>query len=264
MKICGDLVFYLHLIRGGLIAYSPHAVNYLRVRPDNALQDTCSIDSYYQEHEQVAKVLPTLYQLEAGVVERQRDILRSLWRTYRQDYSEGSFKKCYDYDEIRKTALERKPNLIMASFALTAGGGETFPIKLANILKTAGYGITFLNCHKAPTEIEIRNMLLPAIPLLELDTLSKLGAVVDDMGIELVHSHHSWVDVCVSYYLEDHPDVQLIVTTHGIYEMTPPPVLAQLFPLLRKRVNKFVYLTDKNLPVFKSHQFNTDCFVKNR
>jgi glycosyltransferase involved in cell wall biosynthesis len=250
MKICGDWIFYLHLIRGGLVAYSPHVTNYFRLHQHDASQDALSASCFYEEHEEVAKALITLYQVETQVVVSQRRRLSPLLDTLGTDCSEDLFKK------------QRKPNLLMASFALTAGGGETFPIKLANILKTAGYGITFLNCHKAPTEIGIRQLLLPTIPLLELDTLSKLGAVVDNMGIELVHSHHSWVDVCASYFLEDHPKVQLVVTSHGIYEMTPPPVLAQIFPLLRKRVNKFVYLTDKNLPVFKSHQFDTNRFVK--
>ncbi|PTR16270.1 glycosyltransferase involved in cell wall biosynthesis [Nitrosospira sp. Nsp2] len=262
MKIFGDWIFYLHLIRGGLVAFSPQVTNYSRLHQHNASQGASSTRCLYEEQEQVAKALITLYKLETQVVIRQTRTLKSSWRTFHMDCSEDSFIRRYDDEWIQKAVLERKPNLLMASFALTAGGGETFPIQLANLLKIAGYGITFLNCHKAPTEVGVRRMLLPTIPLLELDTLSKLATVIDDMGIELVHSHHSWVDVCVSYFLEDHSDVQLVVTSHGIYEMTPPAVLAQIFPLLRKRVNKFVYLTDKNLPVFKSHQFDTDCFVK--
>ncbi|SFH54314.1 Glycosyltransferase involved in cell wall bisynthesis [Nitrosospira sp. Nsp14] len=262
MTICRDWMLYLHLIRGGLVAYSPHATNYIPLYQNDVEENACRTDFYYQEHEQVAKALTSLYRLEVDVVIRQRRILKSLWLASRMDCSEESFKKCYDYERIQKNAAEHKPNILMASFALTAGGGETFPIKLANILKAAGYGITFLNCHKAPTEAGIRQMLHPSIPLLELDTLSKLGSAVDDMGIELVHSHHSWVDVCVSYFLENSPHIHLVVTTHGIYEMTPPAVLAQIFPLLKKRVNKFVYLTDKNLPVFMSHQFDLGSFVK--
>lgn len=262
MKICRDWMFFLHLIRGGLVGYSPHATNYFRLRQYSAFSNECRTDSFYQEHEQIAKAIITMYQVETRVILQQVNILESLWRSFRTDYSGDSFKKCYDLEQVQKKASERKPNVVIASFALIAGGGETFPIKLANILKTAGYGITFLNCHKVQSKAGVRQMLRPDIPLLELDTLSKLGAVVDDMGIELVHSHHSWVDVCVSYFLEDHPRVQLVVTTHGIYEMTPTAVLAQIFPLLRKRVNKFVYLTDKNLPVFTSHQFDVDRFVK--
>lgn len=262
MKICRDWMLYLHLIRGGLVAYSPHAANYIPLNQNDVEKNACRSNFYYQEHEQVAKVLASLYRLETDVVVRQRRILKSLWVASRMDYSEESFKKCYDYEQIQKIAVDRKPNILMVSFALTAGGGETFPIKLANILKAAGYGITFLNCHKAPTEAGIRQLLHPSIPLLELDTLSKLPTAVNDMGIEIVHSHHSWVDVCVSYFLENSPHIYLVVTTHGIYEMTPPAVLAQIFPLLKKRVNKLVYLTDKNLPVFMSHQFDLDRFVK--
>src|SRR5688500_2698405 len=130
------------------------------------------------------------------------------------------------------------------------------------MLKLAGYGITFLNCHKAPTQVGVRRMLRPDIPLLELDTLEKLQDVVRDMGIDLVHSHHIWTDVCICNFLEHNQNCGLIVTTHGIYEMTNPVELAQVFPLLRKRVNRFVYIAEKNLPIFRSNSFDMEKFVK--
>ncbi|PTR09612.1 glycosyltransferase involved in cell wall biosynthesis [Nitrosospira sp. Nsp5] len=262
MRICGDWVFYLHLIRGGLVAYTPNATNYYRLHQNNTSRNTYSKDIYYQEHEQVAKQVLTLYRVENGVFERQRHILELHWRSFRTDYSEDSLKKCYDYERIRHYSAQRKPNLLMASFALIAGGGETFPIKLANILKAAGYGITFLNCHEAATEIGVRRMLREDIPLLELDTLEKLSAVVDDMGIELVHSHHGWVDVSVCNFLEQNSNSQLIVTLHGMYETIPPIELPHILPLLKKRVDKFVYTADKNLTVFDTNHFDINRFVR--
>lgn len=262
MKICGDWIFFLHLIRGGLVAYSPNASNYYRRSQSDIAKNIYSTDIYYQEHEQVAMALVDSYRIEKEVLKHQQYMLESKWRLFRTDYSESSFKKCYDYEKIQEHSLKRKPNLLMASFALTAGGGETFPIKLSNMLKSAGYCITFLNCHKAPTEKGVRRMLRGDIPLLELDTLEKLSSVASDMAIELVHSHHIWVDVCVCYFLEDDPNSQVVVTTHGIYEMTRSTELAQIFPLLKKRVNKFVYLADKNLPVFISNSFEMERFVR--
>jgi glycosyltransferase involved in cell wall biosynthesis len=262
MKICADWIFYLHLIRGGLVAYSPNATNYYRLHQSNTSRSTYSKDVYYQEHEQVAKEVTTLYRVESGVFERQQQSLQSQWRSYRTDYSESLFRKCYDYKRISHLSMQRKPNLLMVSFALIAGGGETFPIKLANMLKAAGYGITLLNCNQASTEYGVRQMLREDIPLLELDTLEKLSAVVDDMGIELVHTHNGWVDVNVCNLLEHNPNSQLIVTTHGMYETIPPAELTQILPLLEKKVGKFVYIADKNLVPFVSNSFDMDRFVK--
>ncbi|MEO8786757.1 MAG: glycosyltransferase [Chitinophagaceae bacterium] len=262
MRICGDWVFYLHLIRGGLVAYTLEATNYYRIHQANTSVSTYSQDVYYQEHEQVAAEVITLYRVEDKVFEHQRHLLESHWHSHRTDYSEDSFKKCYDYERIHHLSMQRKPNLLMASFALIAGGGETFPIKLANMLKAAGYGVTFFNCDKAPTEYGIRRMLREDIPLLELDTMEKLSAVVDDMGVELVHSHHGWVDTNVCNLLGQNPNSQLIVTTHGMYETIPPAELTQILPLLEKRIGKFVYIADKNLVPFLSNSFDMSRFVK--
>ena len=82
------------------------------------------------------------------------------------------------------------------------------------------------------------------------------------MGIELVHSHHGWVDVNVCNFLEHNRNADLIVTTHGMYETIPPAELAQILPLLEKRVGKFVYVADKNLVPFTSNSFDMTRFVK--
>ncbi len=65
MTICRDWMLYLHLIRGGLVAYSPHATNYIPLHQNDVEENACRTDFYYQEHEQVTKALTSLYRLEA-------------------------------------------------------------------------------------------------------------------------------------------------------------------------------------------------------
>lgn len=262
MKICGDWVFYLHIIRGGLVAYSPNATNFYRIHNQNTSVNTYKQDIYYREHEKVAEELVKLYRLQEGILEKQQRVLELHWRLHRADYSESYFKKCYDYQRIKHLSKNRKPNLLMVTYALTAGGGETFPIRLANLLKSAGYAVTLLNCHCEPTEPGVRKMLRRDIPLLELDRLDKLNAVVNDMGIEIVHSHHAWVDVTICTLLEENPNCKVVVTTHGMYEMMPRAELARVLPLLYKRVNKFVYIADKNLDAFDFNIISKSRFTK--
>mgnify|MGYP000423631921 FL=1 len=57
MRTCGDWVFYLHLIRGGVLAYSPAACNYYRIHDENTSVKSHDDDVFYVEHEIVAKTV---------------------------------------------------------------------------------------------------------------------------------------------------------------------------------------------------------------
>ena len=61
MKTCGDWMFYLNILRGGLLAYSPSARNYYRLHQTNTSVGSYSTDRYYREHEAVAKEAARLY-----------------------------------------------------------------------------------------------------------------------------------------------------------------------------------------------------------
>jgi glycosyltransferase involved in cell wall biosynthesis len=262
MRICGDWIFYLHVIRGGLVAYSSQATNYFRIHQNNTSVSTYNKDIYYIEHEIVAKQLLSLYRIQENVFRRQKKMLESHWQRCRIGYSEKEFKACYDYERFKHCGSTRKPNILMVTYALSAGGGETFPINLANLLKDAGYGVNVLNCHQEPTEPGIRKMLRPAIPLIELDNIAKLPALVNDMGIELVHSHHAWVDLTCCSLLEDSPNNRSIITMHGMYEMIDPADFSVMIPLLNTRVRKFVYTAKKNLTPFSPNLFNLENFIR--
>ncbi len=262
MRICGDWIFYLHVIRGGLVAYAPGATNFYRMHQNNTSVNTYQQDIYYREHEAVAKELVRLYRLQSGILERQRHALEIHWRLHRPEYSENDFMKCYSPERIKNSPERRKPNLLMVAYALTSGGGETFPVRLCNLLKSGGNSVTLLNCHREPTQQGVLRMLGRDIPLLELDRWDKLSAVVEDMGIEIVHSHHAWVDVTICSLLENSPHCKVIVTTHGMYEMMSRAEIHRLTPLLNRRVDKFVYLSDKNLDGFDFKVIDKNRFIK--
>lgn len=250
LRMCGDWVFYLSIIRGGLVAYNPNATNYYRQHPQNTSVNTQREDLYYQEHQVVALYLAKLYRLDRADLERQERVLYQHWCTNRGESKSGEFRKLYDLDKIWHEEEGRRPNIVMGVYALAAGGGETFPIMLANLLQYRGYAVTLLNCRSETTEPGVRRMLLGCIPLLELDRLELAGAVFTDMGIELVHSHHAWVDVTLATLLLPNRDIRQIVTMHGMYEMMTPSQLKALLPLLRSRIDRFVYTAGKNLSQF--------------
>ena len=250
LRMCGDWVCYLSIIRGGLVAYSPDATNYYRQHSLNTSVNAQKEDLYYLEHEVVALYLAKLYQLDRADFKKQERQLYQHWCTNRGASQLGAFRRLYDLDKVWQRTIDRRPNIVMAVYALAAGGGETFPIMLANLLWDRGYAITLLNCKEQTTEPGVRRMLLSGIPLLELDRIELAGAVFTDMGVELVHSHHAWVDVSLATLLLNHQDIRQIATMHGMYEMMQPAQLQVLLPLLNRRIDRFVYTAEKNIGLF--------------
>jgi len=254
MIMCGDWVFYLSIMRGGLVAYSPFATNCYRQHSLNTSVNTQREDSYYREHEVVAQYLTKLFRLDRADLEKQEKVLYLHWCSNRGESRLDEFKKLYNLDKVWQRTAIRKPNIVMAVYALAAGGGETFPVMLANLLQLRGYAVTLFNCKEQITELGVRNMLSSSIPLIELERLDLANLVFSDMGIELVHSHHAWVDVSLAMLLLNNQEIRQIVTMHGMYEMMTPEQMQGLMPLLNRRIDRFVYTAEKNLlpfsPVF--------------
>jgi glycosyltransferase involved in cell wall biosynthesis len=250
LRLCGDWVFYLTLVRGGLVAYNPKAINYYRQHAANTSVNAQKEDIYYREHEIVAKRVAAMYAVGSEGFKRQEQVLYTHWCSQRGDGRLSEFQQLYDLERILPCAAGRLPNVLMAVYALAAGGGETFPIMLANELAQKGYAVTVLNCHQQATESGVRAMLSPQVALLELEQMDRIASACSDMGISLVHSHHAWVDMSLAMLLIGKSDISHVISTHGMYEMMTPEQVAGFMPLLRKRVAAFVYTAEKNLGGF--------------
>ncbi len=247
LRLCGDWVFYLSLIRGGLVAYSPDATNFYRQHPQNTSVNAQRENVYYREHEIVGRYLARMYRIERADLERQERHLYTHWCSKRGGDNREAFAALYDIGRIWPAAAGRLPNVVMAVHALSAGGGETFPIMLANLLERRGYAVTLFNCAEQPSEPGVRRMLSATIPLLELERLERVGEAFADMGVELVHSHHAWVDVSLATCLLANRDIGHVVSTHGMYEMMTAEQMQGLMPVLKHGIDAFVYTAQKNL-----------------
>lgn len=248
MRICGDWVFYLNIIRGGLVAYTPECTNYYRIHNSNTSVATYAKDIFYKEHEMVASTLCKLYKIDEKLLQRQRDSLKNHWDGYMDGRED--FLSLYDIDRVKGIMSNRKPNIMMVTFALAAGGGETLPIKIANMLSEFGYGVTMVSLQQDDENPEIRSMLRPHIPLIKIEHIERLEAIAVGLGIEVIHSHHAWVDLTLVSLLQNSDKIGMVISTHGMYEMMGDEEFRENFELLRGRVDKIVYTADKNLVPF--------------
>lgn len=250
LRACGDWLFYLHLIRGGLVGYTPKVTNFYRQHEGNTSVSFQAQREYYQEHALVGQRMVQLYRLEDTDLRSLRAQLLRQWWLHHPAATEHEFDAQFALAPIMVHGEQRRPNVLMALFAFAAGGGETFPIQLANLLHARGYAVTLLDCQLAATEPDIQAQVHPSISILRLDKPYLVGRALRDMGIELVHSHHASVDMMMHNLLSMYPEIVRIISLHGMYELMPP---AQLRTTLRRfdgKVDTFVYTAEKNLPAF--------------
>jgi len=256
MKICGDWIFYLHVLKGGKVAYSVDTANFFRFHESNSSARTYATPVYYREHEAVACEVARHYKVSPETLDANRAAVKRFFDTHGGELAASglAFDDVYDYPRILDVRGQRLPNVLMAGFALSTGGGEVFPIWLANHLKKRGFPVTFFNFMGDAVNPAIRKMLRPDIPLVERNEwCPDVPDLLEEFGIDVVHSHHGSVDV---YFAEHCPTTRPsaykhVVTMHGMYETMPQDIFVHSCDRLRDRVTDWVYIADKNLQPFK-------------
>ncbi|RME57701.1 glycosyltransferase, partial [Candidatus Parcubacteria bacterium] len=262
MRVCGDWLLYAEVIKGGVLAYTPKTTNYYRIHENNTSVNAYSKDSYYQEHERVASFVSENYRLNSQPFVKQQKNLEEHWLRTRSKDDVAQLSECWSLERILAAGRKRRPNILMAGYAFSAGGGETFPIQLANRLKDAGYAITFLDCGQEPREEGVRDMLRSDIPV--VTNFYALEQIVRDFDIDIIHSHHAWVDNTILDLLPENAPCKTVISLHGMYEMMDDHALRRLLPRLLARTGKFVFTADKNLEAFHRMGIdtNTPQFIK--
>ena len=261
MNTCGDWLFYVHLVQGGLVAYSPKATNYYRIHENNTSIVSYSSDKFYKEHEMVAVNINKLYKVSQNVFIEMRNNIKQHWKLTRDDFSEEAFLKCFDIEIVYGAKKYRKPNVLMCGYAFSAGGGEVFPIELANIIRKAGFAVTYISFEQELMNKGVRNKLDQHIPV--VTNYYQLNKIVEIFGIDIIHSHHAWVDNIILDLLDSKLNCKKIITMHGMYESMDYKSFKKLLPRLIQGIDLFVYTADKNLePFMKADVLTKVNFVK--
>jgi len=273
MKICGDWVFYLHVIRGGKLAFSRKTNNYYRYHTQNASTVRNQREFYYyKEHETVAKTIARLYAVEPEILERLRCLIAEHWRHIFKDEPkpDWTFNDAFNMDAVLNERHRRLANVMVASHDFCTGGGEMVAIRLATAFYLEGYAVTFFDFNAHSPEPQFRRNLPPEIPVIQRNQgFRDFGGVVAAFGVEVINTHHAgcdraFADMCRSIRLSDNPlsAPRLVVTMHGMYESNPN-LLKDYGNTLRDYVDHWVYVADKNVAPFQARGwFSREHFTK--
>ncbi len=248
MKVCGDWIFYLNLIRAGKISYSVDTKSYYRQHENNLSVGLHQKNRYYEEHQMVREFLAENYRLTSEQLSYIKSSLESFWKKNRSDFDQEKFDTIFDDSKMATLSRNRVPNIAMCSFSFSTGGGEKVPIDLANALYEKGVAVTFIDCGGTLRNDIIREKLTKGIPLISLEwNFDKISKIITSFGIEVLHSHHANVDYALAHSKPE--GVHQVVTLHGMYETLKAKRLQIQLPFLAKKIDKWYYIADKNLPV---------------
>ncbi len=158
-------------------------------------------------------------------------------------------RKDEDKDNAEKT--QKMPRIAIAVYALVIGGGEIFPIHLANALHRRGYDVVLIDCGMMEADPKVKGLLEEGLPLLQLNHYRELPKALEDGRIEVVHTHHAVIDLAVSRAIETGKvTARQVITLHGMYEALDKPRQHMLIERIYPSVSCFAYIADKNLEPF--------------
>ena len=246
LKLCGDWAFYLDALKGGCVYFTPTATNFYRVHKDSTSLAIQREPRYFFEHERIAEFVAKNYSVPAEVHEAHFQKL---------DEHARSHELTNTFSREKISAVERRPNILMGVFAMSIGGGETFPLILANELSRRGFPVTVVDFQMSDELADVRTKLDATIPLVKLNATGGLAEVVEQFKIDVIHTHHGAVDAAASYVVEQNPRLRHVVTLHGMYDAADPAYLRKILERVKKSVAAFAYIADKNLTPFKQNNF---------
>lgn len=255
-RLCGDWIFYLNLIVGGKVAYNNGSINYYRIHAKSTSLSVQKQLCYYKEHEKVACEIVRLYKVNWSAIQKNHYVLET---KFKRDFGNRyQFKDFYDLNNVIKCFAERKPNILMCCYALISGGGETFPISLANGLKKRGFPVTLFDFAAAERNLTIKQRILKNIPIVKNQGL--INNLIEEFGIDVVHTHHAFVDSTFADVKSNFNNFKHIITMHGMYELMDN--FEQNCAPQLSSVNHWVYIAEKNIQPFIQRGINIDKFSK--
>ena len=249
-SILGDWLLYLRLARGGQIEYEPGAVSYFRQHEGNTSVRGAMTPAYYQEHQRLIDSVRARWGTPDPVARRFHEAVAAQFRYVSRFGAAPDLLAAMNLDQTLAVRRDT-PHILMTMLGFRLGGGELFPIHLANELVRRGVLVSVLVLEESDADDAVRTQLTPGIPVYTATQARRVGPVafLEQIGASLIHAHHIGSEFL---FLDGNPDplpCPYVVTTHGSYEITPlTPAMLRDF---RAGVTLWAFLTPRNLVPLK-------------
>ncbi len=255
-SILGDWYLYLELARGGKLAYDNAATTYFRQHGNNTSSPANRKALYYEEHERVALAIRNRWSVSD-------DITWQLYSQLKTQFENGgglpnaqSLVDVFSVDGLLRSVPDRL-HVLIGFLGFHVGGGEFFPIHLANELRSRGILVSMLYVDDSHVQPEMWDLLDSRIPVYHGDDVRKVGPVefLRNACIDIVHSHHIGIEGLFFLENEVTETLPFISSLHGSYEVSE--VWEYGMSTICRGVQHWVYTADKNTKHLDSRSWIT-------
>ena len=249
-RIAGDWYLYSQIARGGAICYDPNATAYFRQHGQNESASNFDRLYYYQEHERILLNNAKLWRIPRRTKEKFVESIRNQYDHFDMQQEHGEFLERFPiYRKLEKEL--RTPHILIAMLSFTPGGGEIFPIHLANALVGKGYLVSLVVFNMIDRDEQIIEQVDKRIPIYHSSDVVMRGRnkFVEEVGVSVIHSHMVSLEDLFFNCEAPLQNFPYIVSLHGSYygiEDRSP----DLFLKFLRGVSHWVYTADKNLAAF--------------
>lgn len=260
-RIAGDWFLYIHLLGSGKLSYSPEAVSYFRQHEANTSARNFDKLYYYDECWEVQKEIRRFWRVdeEAGI--RFTEDLAYQYRHFAVDRDHGPFEDRFTPGSLNAPS-DRMPHVAIGFLGFETGGGELFPLLLANEYARQGMMVSLIAANLTDRNDDMVARLDPRVPVYSRDDLFPAGpaALLDRAGIDVIHSHSVLIE---NLFFERGGVLKqpYVVSMHGSHNLPGGALDRLLFRSLRN-VSYWVYTAEKNLDVFAGMPLDRSRFIK--
>lgn len=265
LKLCGDWLIYLSILRGGLVAYSSKTTNYYRIHEKSTSLKIQKEQTYFSEHAIIARALKSWYHIP-------HESFLKLESQLKTKYAQDGIDSFAFADIFNLKLLDEAPsflNIILCTAGFSQGGGETYPIYVANALREKGHTVSLFDFQLLPESKGIRSLLRDDIPVFrftpgQAENEKNIKELIAKLDPDIIHTHHLQTDSIISDIRKSLP-FRHVVNLHGMYEAVDETFWKNCnisLPSLHQTVDHFIYTADKGLAYFTDQQFSVDNFTK--
>ena len=251
MRMCGDWLFYLRAIRGGLVAFNAAPDNLHRRHDSTVTSATEGSLRYFDELATVRKFVRNTYKIEPAVQSRISDFMRD--EIARFGVTEPD--QIAGIEASVNGPSSRPPAVLVAVSDLGAGGGQLFAIRLTAALAARGSRAVLVDCATYPVHARMVDMIHPRIPLFTVRTSLDLSELLQRFDIDVVQTSLWWADRFVANSAEHLGDRVWVSSMHGCHEtlIDNPDIdrtAPEIFEQMLDRVDAWVVTAQKNRELF--------------
>lgn len=258
--VCGDWYLYMQLARGGRIAFDPRAVAYFRQHSANTSVSNFEKLSFYKEHFRIAFEARRRFGISDTQTCKFYRIVREHFLRHFPEQDKPLLHGVFNLNALIDQRKELR-HILIVILSFSTGGGEIFPINLANALADRGYIVSVMTLMSEGENPEIRARLSSRIAVYERELVDETGlmAFLETHGIDLVHTHFAGADLYIHTAVA-RLGLPYVVTHHGSYEVTDIP--AETLKSLINCVDHWVYIAEKNIEKFRQFDIDRSAFTK--